>query len=558
MEAEQSVLGALLLDNSSWGAVSAVLKAEDFFRRDHQLIYKRIGEMLAKGTPCDFVTLSEALRERRELEEVGGVSYIGTLAMDTPSAANVASWARIVLERSLLREVIAAGVSIAEFGYRPDGQEVEALLGRSTQLLDVLRARVAPQDEKGWQQALVRTESGSVKGTLANIVTILDQHRMWRDKLRLDIRSHQIVKYGVPVGEASGTFGDADAVEIAAWLGQPQTFKLSAATTQVREAAFAVAARRPVNPLTEWLDTLKWDETERIETFFSKFCGSTQSDYTAIAAKNFFLGAVARAREPGCKMDLMLILEGAQGARKTSLLIALAGPEFYAEAMESPAQKDFYQSLQGRWIIEIAEMQSFSKAEVAKVKQAITAQWDFYRPSYGHYAKNYPRQCVFVGTTNEDDYLRDATGARRFMPVKVFGIDIDQVRAIREQLWAEADVRFKRGEVYWRLPESAQAEQDARYQEDSWTDVVVRWLEGKMPNERYADGIAGKIEETNTTQLLHKAIGVETGKHGKTEQQRIGSIMRRLGWARVQKRIDGRPLWLYKRPRSEAQPEAGT
>lgn len=556
IEAEQSVLGGLVLDNKAWPAVSAILKEDDFYRGDHRLLFVRMGELLAAGKPCDFVTLCEALRARGELESAGGVVYVGSITMDTPSSSNVTAYAQIVFERAMLRRLISAGEWIGDIGEAPDGQAFEALIGRGLQRLEVLLARSAAMADQSWQKHLVRTESGAAKATLANIVAVLDLHPYWRDKLKLDLRSHQIRKCGVPVGEPIGMFGDADAVEVAAWMGRPDTLKFSASTTQVRDAVLAVASRRPFNPLVEWLDTLAWDGEERIPTFFSDFCGSPQNEYTSAVAWSFFGGAIARARKPGSKVDLMLVLEGSQGARKTSLLIALAGPEYYAEAMESPAQKDFYQSLQGRWIIEIAEMQSFSRVEVAKVKQAITAQWDFYRPSYGHFAQNYPRQCVFVGTTNEDDYLRDATGARRFLPVRVADIDVEAVLGVRDQLWAEADAKYKRGDAYWRLPASAQAEQDARYQEDSWLDVMVRWLDGKAPDERYPDGIAAIIKETNTTQLLNKAIGVETGKHGKTEQQRIGSIMRRLGWARVQKRIDGRVHWVYRRPASTS-PEVG-
>lgn len=555
LEAEQAVIGGVLLDNSKW-ADAAHLKPDDFYQPSHQVLWERVSEILRTGRPCDYITLVGLLRERGEVDLAGNLVYVMSLSTDIPSAANVGAWARLVLDRAVQRGLIVAGNQIGDMGETPDGQSAEALLGRALQRLDVLRGRVANTADLSWQKNLIRTEGGSAKGTLANVVTILDTHPMWEGRLKLDQRSHQVIKCGIPVGEPTGPFADSDAVEIAAWFGRPDTFRVSISTTQVREAVLAVASRRPFNPLTDWLDSLKWDGVERIPTFFSDFCGSQQNDYTAAVAWCFFGGAIARARQPGSKVDLMLILEGSQGARKTSLLIALAGPEFYAEAMESPAAKDFYQCLQGRWIIEIAEMQAFSKVEVAKVKQAITAQWDFYRPSYGHFARNYPRQCIFVGTTNEDDYLRDATGARRFMPVRVQAIDLEAIRALREQLWAEADAKFRQGAQYWNLPASAQEEQDARYQEDSWADEVVRWLDGKAPAERYPEGVARILQETTTAQLLRRAIGLDTGKHGKPEQQRIGGIMRRLAWARVQKRIEGRQVYVYRRP-TVAKPQAG-
>ena len=560
-EAEISTLGGVILDNDRWPEVAGLLKADDFYVAKHRVVFDLIGGLISRDEPADLVTLSTAIKAHPKWRPGASLSFLVDMCTNVPSAANVMAYAQIVLERSMLRRLMSAGDWICDLGEMPEGQAMSALLARANDRLESLKARCEGLADQSWQRGLNRTESGSPKGNLANIVAILESHPEWRDRLKLDTRSQQILKCGTPVGKPTGTFEDADAVEIAAWMGRPDVLKMTVATTQVREAVLAVASRRPFNPLVDWLDSLVWDEEPRIEKFFPTYCGSAENDYTAIAARNFFLGAVARAREPGCKMDLMLILEGPQGARKTSLLIALAGPEYYAEAMDSPAQKDFYQSLQGRWIVEIAEMQSFTKAEVAKVKQAITAQWDFYRPSYGHYAKNFPRQCVFVGTTNEDDYLRDSTGARRFMPVTVTKIQLDEIMKVRDQLWAEADAWYRKGGQYWTLPASAADEQEARYQEDSWTDVVVRWLEGSMAPTKYpvrpgyTDQEAYTVEETNTTQILTWAIGADVSKHGKPEQTRIGNIMRRLGWARVQKRVSGRTHWVYRRP-DTAQPEA--
>jgi replicative DNA helicase len=143
IEAEQSVLGGVLLDNRSWNEIGDRLGEQDFYRADHQLIWRAIAELIGKGVPCDFVTLTEHLRARGQLEEAGGLSYIGALANDTPSAANVQAYADLVRERSVLRSLIAAGGDIAELGYRPEGRDTPELIDQAEQAVFAIRERGA-------------------------------------------------------------------------------------------------------------------------------------------------------------------------------------------------------------------------------------------------------------------------------------------------------------------------------------------------------------------------------------------------------------------------------
>jgi replicative DNA helicase len=141
MEAEQSVLGGLLLNNRAWYELADQISEEDFYTQDHRVIFRAIGELMAQSKPCDFVTLSEHLRQQNRLEDAGGVSYLGTLAADTPSAANVKAYAEIVRERSVLRSLIAAGQDIAELGYQPGGREPSLLIDSAEQAVFRIRER---------------------------------------------------------------------------------------------------------------------------------------------------------------------------------------------------------------------------------------------------------------------------------------------------------------------------------------------------------------------------------------------------------------------------------
>ena len=143
IEAEQSVLGGLLLDNRAWNDIADRLAEQDFYRADHQLIWRATCDLIGAGKPCDFVTLTEHLRHRGQLEEAGGISYLGALANDTPSAANVMAYAEVVRERSVLRSLIAAGGDIAEMGYRPDGRDTPELIDRAEQAVFTIRERGA-------------------------------------------------------------------------------------------------------------------------------------------------------------------------------------------------------------------------------------------------------------------------------------------------------------------------------------------------------------------------------------------------------------------------------
>jgi predicted P-loop ATPase len=266
------------------------------------------------------------------------------------------------------------------------------------------------------------------------------------------------------------------------------------------------------------------------------------------------IGAVARIFEPGCKVDHMLVLEsGKQGTGKTSGTRALfGGDDWYADCQRSPADKDFYQDLVGKWVVEIGEMTSFTKTELGKVKQAITAQADTYRPSYGRYSRTFKRQCIFVGTTNEDSWQRDPTGGRRYLPVRVGGVDVVALARDRDQLWAEAVVRYRRGDPWWIAPAQASAEQDERYQDDPWLEPILRWLSGKA-DARHYDGLLlhardkdGHVVEFTSAELLSRAVHVDTSKFERTAQTRVGVIMMRLGWKRYRpKRMGGRPWCWY-------------
>lgn len=416
------------------------------------------------------------------------------------------------------------------------------------------KASVAVDD---WQSRLDRTREMGVKATVHNIALILQNDIRLRGLFafndlagRIDLRAE--TPWG---GKPGASFGDTDATELAAWLGQPETYKLAAKPASVAEVVQAVAARARFHPVREYLDRLVWDKRKRIGSDLVTWIGAEVGAYATRAFLMTLVSAVARVYEPGCKVDTMLVLEGRQGVGKTRVTRELFGAQWYAEAMTSPSDKDFFQALQGRWVVEIGEMESFTKSEVGKIKQAITAQEDTFRASYARFARSYPRRCVFVGTTNEDQYLRDPTGGRRFLPVRVSGVDVAKIVGARDQLWAEAAHLYRQGFDYWTLPATAEEEQEARYQADVWEERIARWLKGSAPESdypsewNYLPTING-VRSCLLSEVLTCALKLDAGRQDMQAQKRVAHAMHRLGWERRQERCKGNRVrrWSPKVP----------
>lgn len=281
----------------------------------------------------------------------------------------------------------------------------------------------------------------------------------------------------------------------------------------------------------QWMNTLEWDGESRLLQFLPRYIGTPDTEYHQKAGRNFFRAMVARIYHPGCKMDNVLVLQGKQGIRKSTALNVIGAP-WYAEGHESIGSKDFYLTLQGKLVVEIAEMDSFSRAEIAKVKQVISCQTDRFRTPYGSLAVDYPRRSVFVGSTNEDVFLRDPTGARRFWPVFCGAIDIPALKRDRVQLFAEAVAEFKQGEGWWDMPEQETLDMQGDRQEvDDWESLVRRYIAKEERNGTWEIRYEPLIE-VSTTELLGRCLSKPTGQWSKYDQARVTSILRRLGWKR--------------------------
>lgn len=310
---------------------------------------------------------------------------------------------------------------------------------------------------------------------------------------------------------------DVDTINLASYMQDVLAMR-RLSDEMVYKAVVSYAEKNMRNEPLEWLSSLAWDKKPRLDGFFPNFMGVESTDYTRAAGKNFWISMVARVLRPGVKADNMIILEGKQGRFKSTALNAIGG-KFYTECHESVMSKDFYLVLQGKFLIEVSELDAFSRVESNTIKKVVSNQTDRFRTPYGRLAEDYPRQCVFVGTTNDDLYLRDHTGGRRFWPIKIGRIDIKKIEAERDQLFAEAVFRFKADEDWYYMPEEeAEEVQESRRQRDEWEDVV-------------ADYVAGQ-NEVSLKQIALEVLHIEIAKLDIGIQRRIGRILTSLYYSR--------------------------
>lgn len=383
-------------------------------------------------------------------------------------------------------------------------------------------AVVRPATDAPWREKLQYSEKGGMVAHPFNVALILGNDARWQGVIAYDSFSSKIRKMRTPpYGGAPGDWSDLDDIKVTLWLAE--VYGLRVKSAMVLEAVNSVAHDNAFHPVREYLDGLEWDGVPRLDQWLQRCLGVQDCDYTRKVGKRWPLSAVARVFRPGCKADSVLILEGMQGAGKSTSMSVLGG-EWFMDTPFNLGDKDGYQAIRGKWIVELGELDAFNKAESTRAKQFFSASVDTYRESYGRRVLDVPRQCVFVGTTNQDEYLKDDTGNRRYWPVTCTRVDMERLREDRDQLWAEAVHCYRAGEVWWVERDESDvfaAEQDKRYQADMWEEPIITYLADKHIGE----AVTG-------AHLLEHALNIDPSHWDKPAQMRVGKIMHRLKWPR--------------------------
>jgi hypothetical protein len=332
---------------------------------------------------------------------------------------------------------------------------------------------------------------------------------------------------------------DSDVADVQDWLQFFNFPKLGKDTTH--QAIDRVARDNSFHPVRDYLEGLKWDGNERLSTWLHFCLGADQNEYTKGIGAMFLIGMVARILHPGCRQNYMMVLEGEQGALKSTACSILAG-EYFSDNLPDITGKECSQHLRGKWLIEVAELRAYSRAVIDHFKEFLVRDVERYRPPWGRKEVHEPRQCVFIGTTNKTLYLRDETGNRRFWPVKVGRIDLECLQRMRNQLFAEAVFRFRKGEHWWPTPEfernTIAAEQESRYETDAWETPIRRYLNGLGERKTTILQVALHALEYEGQRPLvdpdptapKPARGTPINRLSPNDQRRIAACLTHLGW----------------------------
>jgi predicted P-loop ATPase len=363
--------------------------------------------------------------------------------------------------------------------------------------------------------------NGKILPVVANAIVAIQNEPRISNSIAFDQMQRVPMVVG-PIGDGTAfprPLEDTDIVKVQQWMQIAGIKRVGKDT--VHDAVRLCAHERAFHPVRDYLKSQQWDGIPRLDTWLATYLGAEATPYTRSVGRMFLVSMVARIFRPGCKADYMLILEGPQGLTKSSACSVLGGI-WFSDAMPDITIKDAQHHLRGKWLIEVSEMHAMSRADTTLLKAFITRTTERYRPSHDRLEVSEPRQCVFIGTTNRDVYLRDETGGRRFWPVKCGDINLDRLTADRDQLFAEAVCLYEAGEPWWPTKaverEHIAPQQASRYEADAWEDAIGKYLATR------SDVTIGEVAKD--------ALNITTERLGTAEQRRIAAALERQGWQR--------------------------
>ena len=322
----------------------------------------------------------------------------------------------------------------------------------------------------------------------------------------------------------------SDAVIIALRQLVIDTYGFDPGKEHINDAASALCIDHAFDPLLDYLGSLAWDKTPRVDSWLTVYLGAADTPLNRAIGKLTLIAAVRRARKPGTKFDHIMVLEGSEGTMKSTAIVTLAGIEnFSDQTILTASDKEQQELVRGVWIYEIADLAGMRRSEVEKVKAFASRTHDRARPAYARRRIDTARRNIFFGTTNEDTYLQSQTGNRRFWPVPTGTIDIEGLRRDRNQLWAEAaemESEAKPLVLPAELWEDAQTAQDERRLQDPWDDILVKVTGNVYPT---SDTDPTEQEWIRARELLGH-LAVTTDRASPEIYKRIRRVMHRLGW----------------------------
>lgn len=420
------------------------------------------------------------------------------------------------------------------------------------------------EDDLLWAAKLERDKRGQVAATIDNVVLILEHDPQLRGRLAYNAMKERLVcrqpmPWQTAVDTRNGTeWADPDDSALRHYL--ESVYQVSA-PQKVFDAVSIVGQRAAYHPVREYLDGLVWDGVPRLERLLVDYLGAEDTPYTRAVTRKCLTAAVARIYQPGCKFDYMLVLVGKQGVGK-SYLVARLSRGWYTDSLTCVQGKEAYEGIQGFWLVEMGELSALKKAEIEATKNFISKQVDTYRAAYGRRTVDHPRQCVFIGTTNSTNFLRDDTGNRRYWPVRLAkgretkDLFKDLTDAEIDQIWAEARRCYELGERLFlptELAEEATQVQEDFTEEDPRAGEVRTYLDTLLPADwaqrdagarrSYLCGEFGapdgvvRRDRVCIAEIWQECFGGEARNLDRMKTNELRAIMNRMpGWEAMEKK----------------------
>lgn len=392
-----------------------------------------------------------------------------------------------------------------------------------------------PEEElPAWKKLLHRNENGNPQKVLINADIALRNAPEWQNVFCFDEFKQKVTVIGEPPigGDWPRDWTDTDDTKTTVWL---QEHGIYVGCDTVSTVVRSLSEDNRSHVVREYLTALKWDQISRVDGWLSTYLGAERNEYTIQVGRMWLISAVARIMHPGCKADYMLVLEGDQGIKKSTALEVLCSQKWFCDHTPDLHNKDAQMQIFGSWIFEWSELDALNRSEVTSVKSFITRRVEKFRPPHARYVIEVPRQCVFAGTTNRQDWQKDETGGRRFWPVWCIKADLAAIIADRDQIWAEAAYLYSSGAVWWPDNEQAHArigvQQESRLDTDAWQEKIEAYV--------------STLDEVTISAIFTNCLGIELRNQNQTEKNRIGRVMKAIGWKYAKwrdKEVPGSPF----------------
>ncbi|EMX5813369.1 bifunctional DNA primase/polymerase [Salmonella enterica] len=419
--------------------------------------------------------------------------------------------------------------------------------GYAASLFDDLTATDSGREVSGyaeWPAFSRRQQTGKIENTIDNAYKAVKCPAFVGMDIRFDLFRDEIMF--APAGSGQWqTFTDADYARLRIKMEQHGFMPIG--RDLIRDVVMLVADEHPFDSATTWLNGLEWDGVPRIEAFYHTHFGTADTPYTRAVSMYMWTALAGRVLEPGIKADMVPILVGPQGCGKSSGVEALSpDPAFFTEISFAEKDDDLARKMRGRLVAEIGELRGLNTKELESIKAFVTRTHENWIPKYREFATQFPRRLVFVGTTNEDEFLADKTGNRRWLPVEVSKVDVKAIKTDLLLLWAEARETFKRlGGIQFRDAERLGASVHEQYTiKDAWFETVEKWLDTP---DLMTNDIPRNCEFLRASDVLRDAIGLNPSHIGKREEMRISNVLQNCGYKRETRRVEGKLMKVWRR-----------